>query len=50
MEILVIVSIAVSIICCIIEVKSFIRTYKTRKILKKTVENCLNFLKERDEL
>lgn len=49
MEKLITVSITVIITCCAYEIRAFILRYKTKKMLKKTVENCLNILKERDE-
>lgn len=49
MEKIVLISATATITCIIIEVRNYIKGYKARKMLKKTIKNCLNIAKEREK-
>jgi len=50
MESLILISIAMAIILIAILIREFDKMLKTRKELEQTIENCLNILKEREEM
>ena len=47
---LIIISIVMSALLIAVLIKDFIEMYKTKKMLAETIENCLNILKEREEI
>lgn len=49
MERVVIISATIIVTCIIIEIRNYVRGYKAKKMLNKTIENCLNIAKEREE-
>ena len=50
MESLILISIAMAIILIAILIRNIIKMLKIKKELEQTIENCLNILKEREEI
>lgn len=50
MESLMLISIAMAIVLSAILIRDIIKMLKIRKMLEETIENCLNILKEREEI
>ena len=50
MDRLIIISIVISALLIAMLIKDFMEMHKTRMMVKKTIENCLNILKEREEI
>ena len=50
MESLILISIAMAIILIAILIRDIIKMLKIKKELEQTIENCLNILKEREEI
>lgn len=50
MDSLVLVSMAMVTVLIAILIRDFIKMLKIRKMLEETIENCLNILKEREEI
>lgn len=50
MESLILISIAMAIILIAILIRDIIKMLKIKKMLAETIKNCLNILKEREEI
>lgn len=50
MDGLIIISIVISALLIAMLIKDFMEMHKTRMMVEKTIKNCLNILKEREEI